>query len=178
MKQSKTLFITQTAVLIAALIAVQFVTKSLGTWVTGSLVNFILILSTMIVGISGGLMVAFLSPFFAFFFGIGIPIIQLVPCIAVGNIALVLTYGLLMKHLPDQIHSIVKWIISIPSAAIIKFFVLYILVVKLALSLIPNLPQQKVAVLSTTFGVPQLFTALIGGALAFIIVPLVKKSMK
>lgn len=178
MQKSKTLFITQTAVIIAALIATQFVTRSLSTWVTGSLVNFILILSALMVGTAGGLIVAAVSPFFAFFLGIGTPIIAIVPCIALGNMSLVLIYSLFMQRLPGKLHDVIKWIITIPTAAVIKFLLLYVLVVRVALSVIPEIPPKQAAGISTAFGLPQLFTALIGGTIAFIIVPLIKKNIK
>ena len=47
-------WITQTAVMLALLVALQAITKPLGQLVTGSFVNAILALTVLLVGISGG----------------------------------------------------------------------------------------------------------------------------
>ena len=52
----------RTAIFLALLIAVQFVTRSMGQYVTGSLVNLILIASGLMCGLWGGLAVAVLCP--------------------------------------------------------------------------------------------------------------------
>ena len=87
--KKKTLWIAETAVMIALLVALQGLTKPAGQFVTGSCVNLILGVSTLVGGLWCGFTVALLSPFFAFLLGIGPALIQEVPAIAVGNIALV-----------------------------------------------------------------------------------------
>ena len=68
--KKKTLWLTETAMLIALLIVLQAVTKSWGQIVTGSFVNTVLALSVLTVGLWSGVTVAALSPFFAFMLGI------------------------------------------------------------------------------------------------------------
>ena len=63
-------WITETAVLLALLVALQAITKPLGQLVTGSCVNAILAIAALVGGMSCGLTVALISPVFAFLFGI------------------------------------------------------------------------------------------------------------
>ena len=72
-----TKLITRTAMLIALLVAVQYVTKSAGQIVTGSCVNLILAVAALVGGVWCGAAVALISPFCAFLLGIGTPILRL-----------------------------------------------------------------------------------------------------
>ena len=85
----KTLWITETAVMIALLVALQWATKPLGQFVTGSCVNLVLGVSVLVGGLWCGLTVALVSPFFAFLLGIGPAFLPIVPMVAVGNMVLV-----------------------------------------------------------------------------------------
>ena len=89
--------ITYTAVLLALLIVLQWATKSLGQFVTGSCVNCILAVAALVVGWEGGLAIALVSPFMAFLLNIGPKNIAVVPAIAVGNEGRGLTDALLEK---------------------------------------------------------------------------------
>ena len=80
----KVLRITETAVLLALLIVLQWVTKPLGQIVTGSCVNVVLAVTALLVGISGGLTVALVSRVCAYLLGIA-PNLVAVPAIMVGN---------------------------------------------------------------------------------------------
>ena len=57
----KILKITETAVMLALLIALQAVTKPLGQIVTGSCVNAVLAITVMLVGMGGGISVALIA---------------------------------------------------------------------------------------------------------------------
>ena len=70
--KSNALWITQTAIMIALIVVIQATTSGLGQFVTGSLVNLILILTVALAGFTSGLTVACLSPIFAFIFGISV----------------------------------------------------------------------------------------------------------
>lgn len=171
-----TLWVTQTAVLAALLIVMQAATAALGnTIVTGSIVNLILIISVMIAGLSSGLTVAVISPIFAKFLGIG-PLWPLIPFIIAGNIVLVLIWHFLGKRTFGK--PIVVYIITLIAAAAGKFLMLYIGIVRVAVPYLLNLPEPQAATISGMFSVPQLFTALIGGAIAAAILPLLKKAVK
>lgn len=92
----KTIWIAQTAVCLALLLAVQFVTKSLGQFVTGSCVNLVLAIAALIGGVWSGVTVAVISPFCAFLLGIGPAFFPMVPCVALGNAVYAVLFGLLV----------------------------------------------------------------------------------
>ena len=171
--KKKTLWIAETAVLIALLVALQGLTKPAGQFVTGSCVNLILGVSTLVGGLWCGLTVALLSPFFAFLLGIGPALIQIVPAIAVGNIVLVLVLWLICrkaKKLSPLSYG------GAVVASVCKFAVLYALVVLLLLPLL-GLPEKQVAMMSAMFSWPQLVTALIGSFLAVTVSPVIRKAL-
>ncbi|MDP4153710.1 MAG: ECF transporter S component [Bacillota bacterium] len=170
-------WITRTAIFIALLIVFQAVTKSFGQYVTGSLVNLILIVGGLTAGLSSGLTVALISPVFAYFLGIS-PQPFLIPFIMIGNMTIVIiTTIILNKSLKNsggkrygiQISGIVL-------GAIAKFIVLYLGVVKLLPALVSLKPKQ-LQTLSVMFSYPQLLTALIGGFIALLIFPAIKKAV-
>ena len=66
MRNKKVKFITQTAIFLALLIALQFFSKPLGQLVTGSLVNFVMIAAVLLSGLASGILVALLSHFLRF----------------------------------------------------------------------------------------------------------------
>ena len=90
----KVLWITETAVLLALLIVLQWVTKPLGQIVTGSCVNAVLAVTALLVGLGGGLTVALVSPVCAYLLGIA-PNLVAVPAIMVGNAVFVVALKLL-----------------------------------------------------------------------------------
>ena len=173
-------WITETAVMLALLVCLQAVTKPMGQLVTGSCVNAVLAISALVGGLSCGLVVALCSPVLAFLLGIA-PQILTVPAIMVGNSVFVVLLSLLADKSGRNIgKQLVAWI----AAAAAKFVSLYAIVVwlicgvlseNLLASGVMNAPMLKA--LPATFSWPQLFTALIGGAVALLIVPVVRKAL-
>ncbi len=180
MKQNhnKILWITQTAILLAMLIVLQAATKSLGQLVTGSCVNAILAVASMFGGLWCGVVIAVLSPVLAFLLGIA-PQLVTVPAIMVGNtVFVVLLYFLAGKEIWKKL---LAWLV----AAVAKFAALYAIVVWLICGLLSEsllaaglLKAPMLKLLPTMFSFPQLFTALIGGAVAMLMVPVLKKALK
>ncbi|WP_265458280.1 hypothetical protein [Enterococcus sp. HY326] len=62
-------------------------------------------------------------------------------------------------------------------AAAGKFGFLYLSVVQLVVPIVLAIPAPQSAVVSAAFSFPQLFTALAGGVIATIIIPLLKKAL-
>ncbi|GLC79285.1 GTPase [Lacrimispora brassicae] len=145
------------------------------TIVTGSAVNMILIISVMIAGLSSGLTVAVISPIFAKFLGIG-PLWLLIPFIVAGNIVLVLIWHFLGNRRFGK--SVTVYILTLTVAAVSKFLMLYIGIVAIAIPHLMNLPEKQATTISGMFSIPQLLTALIGGVIATIIIPLLKNAVK
>ena len=173
-------WITETAVMLALLVSLQALTKPMGQLVTSSCVNAVLAVSALVGGLSCGLTVALISPILAFLLGIA-PQILTVPAIMVGNSVFVVLLSLLADKSGRNIgKQLVAWI----AAAAAKFVSLYAIVVwlicgvlseNLLASGVMNAPMLKA--LPATFSWPQLFTALIGGAVALLIVPVVRKAL-
>ncbi len=171
MKKSKAYWITQTAVLTALLVVLQASTASAGQLVTGSCVNAVLAIAAVFGGLTCGITVAIISPFCAFLLGIGPALIAIVPAIAVGNCVYVVLLSLLTKE------SISSRVISWLCASAAKALTLYLVVVQLLCRVLPLKPPQ-IEKFTAMFSVPQLITALIGGAVAMLIVPVLKKALK
>lgn len=174
-------WITETAVLLALLISLQAITKPLGQLVTGSCVNAILAVAVLVGGSGSGLTVAVISPLLAFLLGIA-PQILTVPVIMIGNAV----YVLLLRCLADLtgkkvMQNIFAWMI----AAGAKFAVLYFLVTKVICGFLSQtlmdagtLKAPMLTALPATFSWPQLFTALIGGGIALLITPILRKALR
>ena len=169
----KTKYLTRTAVLIALLVAVQYVTKAAGQLVTGSCVNLILAVAAALCSLPWALAVALLSPVFAFLLGIGTPLIQIVPAIAVGNAV----YVALLHWLGTRFAFQGGKTAAVGIAALVKFLTLWGTVAGLLLPMMA-LPDAKVAALTASFSWPQLITALIGGAVSLLVIPTLKKAIK
>ena len=175
MKKKSVLWLTQTAVFIALLIGGQAATASFGQLVTGSIVNFILIMSVMSCGLASGLSVALVSNVFAKLLGIG-PLWSIIPFVMAGNAVLVLIWHTVGKMKLANVY--VSRVAALVIAAVGKFATLYLGIVRLAVPLLLKLPEAQAAVVSNLFSIPQLFTASIGGALALAILPVVEKVIR
>ena len=173
--------ITQTAVFLALLIILQYFTKPLGQFVTGSCVNLILILSTALVGLYSGIFIAIVSPFLAFLLGIGPAFLPLVPVIAIGNVVIVLISGYFLPQVFDGKFEAVRWLktlLVVVAGPVAKFLVLWVGVTKIAVPLISsNLKPAQITAINLSFSWPQLVTALIGVVVALVLYPILKKAI-
>ena len=173
-------WITETAVMLALLVCLQALTKPMGQLVTGSCVNAILAVSALVGGLSSGLVVALCSPVLAFLLGIA-PQILTVPAIMAGNSVFVILLSVLAdKTGKNMIKQIIAWIV----AAAAKFAALYAIVVLLICGILSEnllaagvLKAPMLNALPATFSWPQLITALIGGAVALSITPVLRKAL-
>ncbi len=175
--RNKILWVTRAAVFIAFLVVMQAVTVPLGQIVTGSVVNFTLILSVMLGGLWTGVAVAALSPLFAFLVGVGPAMAPVLPFMVLGNLSLVLVWHLIAGRTKAN-RLLPRGVLALAAAAVTKCLVLYLGIVKLALPFVLNLPEKQAAVLSASFSLPQLATAAIGGALALAVLPALRKVIK
>ena len=180
MVNKKTMWITRTGVLLALLLALQWATLGTkafaGQYITGSLVNCVLAVSALTAGLSSGLVIALLSPIFAYLLGIA-PQLVVVPAIMAGNCALVLVLWAVGRGDAPMWRKAVAVVL----AAVCKFVVLYLLVVQVICGVgasfllgqsffgAPVLLQPMIQALPLTFSWPQLITALIGGVLGILV---------
>jgi len=172
--------LTETAVLLALLVTLQAVTKGFGQLVTGSCVNAILAIAALFTGLGSGITIALISPVLAFLLGIAPNFITVLP-IMLGNICFVVVLDLLCGK------RLWTWPLAVVAAAAVKFGVLYTLVVKVICGVAADallgkklgqtvlLAPPMLKMLPTMFAWPQLFTALIGGSIALLITPVLKK---
>ena len=172
----KVRWITETAVMLALLVALQALTKGFGQFVTGSCVNAVLAVTVLTAGLGSGIVVAVL----AYLLGIA-PQILVLPAIMVGNTVFVVLLRLIAgTDSKKTLQQIAAWLI----AALAKFAALYLIVVKvvcgvMAPSLLAagTLKEPMLKALPATFSWPQLVTALIGGGIALLIVPALRKAL-
>lgn len=173
-------WITETAIMLALLVTLQALTKGFGQFVTGPCVNAVLAVSVLVGGLSCGITVALISPVLAFLLNIA-PQILTVPAIMAGNAV----YVVLLYVLADPSgKKLIKQVVALLAAAAAKFAVLYVIVAKLICGVMAQqllaagaLKEPMLQALPATFSWPQLVTALIGGAVALLIVPVLRKAL-
>lgn len=179
----KTKQLAQTALLLAICIASQYF-KNLSVYITGSIVNTILIIATLAIGLYSGIFISIVAPITAFFFT-GSPIIAAIPLmfpvIMLGNIILVVFTWYFQNKVSFKAHMPVGLI----SGSVVKSIFMGVVVVFLILPLFGDniaakLPKPEalpmiIATAKVTFSITQLITALIGSVFAYIIwIPLGK----
>lgn len=136
----------------------------------GPAVNTILILTAAICGGVYGVLVGSLTPLLALLTGQLVSALgPFIPFIIIGNILFVLSFIILNKrgkygkYLGIIIGAFIKYaFLSISASKLIPLFNL-------------NIPAKMVNKLIITMGIPQLITALIGGAFALILIELLRK---
>ena len=173
-------WITETAIMLALLVTLQALTKPMGQLFTGSCVNAVLAVSALVGGLGCGLTVAVISPVLAFLLGIA-PQVLTVPAIMIGNSV----YVVLLALLADKTgKNLLKQAIAWGAAAAAKFASLYLVVVGLICGVLSEsllaagvMKAPMLKALPATFSWPQLFTALIGGAVALVMVPVLRKAL-
>ena len=172
----KIIWITRTAVFTALLIAMQTATAPMGNIIiTGAVVNLLLIVSVMTCGLACGLSVATVSPVMAKFLGIG-PFWSIIPFLIAGNMTLVLLWYFVGNR--NMGNKYTAYIAALISAAVAKFLVLYIGIVRIAIPIFLSLPEQQAAVVSNMFSIRQLVTAIAGGLTATALLPTLKKAIR
>ena len=180
MTNKRIFWIAQTAIFIALLVTAQAVTRPLGQFVTGSCVNFILVTSSILLGLPSAAVVAILSPIGAFVI-LGIPVFPiLIPFMMAGNLVLVTVFHFISGKSFDNLNraSIIRICIAVIAGSVSKFLVLWVGIVHIALSFISDIRQPQIDAMAAVFSWPQLVTALIGSTLAVIIAPTLKKALK
>lgn len=158
---------------LALAIVFQVVGKNLPTisqFFVGPAINAILILTAAICGGIYGVLVGSLTPLLAYLTGqLPSALGPFIPFIIVGNILFVLSFVILSKqekygkYLGIIIGSFIKYVfLSFSASKLIPLFNL-------------NMPAKIVKKLAITMGLPQLITALIGGAFALILIEILRK---
>ena len=157
MHQTNIRWLSRTAILLA--IALVFQMGGFPQFITGPLINAVLYLAAMIVGWQGGMLIGILTPVIASIRGIlPPPLTPLIPFIALGNSILVILFFWLQSK---------NKIAGIIIASLAKFLLL-VSAVKLVVQVPPAIAQMM--------SLPQLITALAGGAIALVLAHFFKKT--
>ena len=170
MKSYYTRFITRTALLLALCVVVQQF-KNISQFITGPLVNLILIVAALSVGLASGLCIAALSPVLAFLIAPS-PLMQLMPqlmaAVAAGNAVLVAcAWALRGKNfywLGFFLGAAAKW-------AVLSGALRWVLLPLFGAAL----NEKQIATASAMFGLNQFITAAIAGVAACALWPLLKR---
>lgn len=162
--------ITRTAVLLALCVAVQQF-KTLSQFITGPLVNVILILAALAVGLWGGAAVAVLSPLMAALISPA-PIMklvpQIVPLIMLGNLTMVLCVWLLREK---------KLWMGMGLGCLLKPAVLALGVQLIILPFFGGaLNDMQRTMVTAMFSFNQVITAVIGSAICLVLWPRLSKA--
>lgn len=171
MKRDNIRMITRTAVLLAVVVVVQIVGRSLpyNNFIVGPLVNLCLLTAAMTAGVAGGITIAILSPFTSLINNnapIAAALLPFAPVVAAANITFILAFYFLYKR---------NKFIGLGVGAVLKFGVLFV-GIRIFLSIFdfPKFTQK----LFELFSWPQLATAIIGGLVAIPVIHSVKKALK
>lgn len=186
MKKITTKQLTTTALLLAICILSQYF-KNLSVYITGPIVNSVLIIAALGAGLWSGILIAVISPITAFFFTAspimaGIPL--MFPTIMIGNIILVLCAYYFGSSKRSSLHLPVGLVIgSLLKAAFMGVVVIYVLFPLFGENVAPNLPKPEMlpkilAAAKITFSLTQLITSLLGSLLAFLVWIPLKKALK
>lgn len=152
-----TKWITQAGLLLALTLVIQML--GFPQFVTGPLVNMMLILSAFFVGGLGGSLIGGLTPWIAITRGIlPPPLAPMIPFIIAGNIVLVLSYYFLQNKS--------KYLAIITGAAV-KYAILTV-----GVRFLVDVPPK----IAKMMQIPQLLTALAGGFLALFIIKFIKRA--
>jgi hypothetical protein len=186
MRNKKVLWITQTAMLIALVVLAQLLSKvippvvvgpfKLSQIVTGSLVNLVLIIGAFLPGMASAGTAALISPILAAFFGI-IPgnLPQMVPVVMAGNLVIVFIIWLCYRAsngLGKRSATVLN-IAGIVAGALLKALAMWAATEKIIVPVLHIAPKLE-KILVATVSLPQFVTALIGGAIALLIMPAMK----
>ena len=183
-------WIVESAAMLALLVCLQWVGSFVPSQmakqiITGTFVNCVLAVTAFYVGYGGGITVALISPVCAFFLGIAPNLITVIP-IMLGNTCYVLILRLVAGNCGKPFW---RQPVALIGAAVAKFGVLYLLVVEIVCGVAASallgqkvgetvlLAPKMVTMLTTMFSWPQLVTALTGGTLALLIMPILRKAL-
>lgn len=159
---AKFLFLAGTASIVPFYLHVQ--------WITGPMVNAILIIALFLVGIRAALVLCMVPSLMALSGGLLPPVMApVVPYIMISNVIFVLLLEFFHSHIKNDIKG--YWV-GVFSGALLKFLFLFASVSVISELLIKNELASKVARMMSW---PQFATALAGGVIAFSVLKWLKR---
>ena len=166
-KSVNTKTITLTGVLLAICIVFQLF-KGISPFISGPVVNAVIIIATAAVGLWSGTVIALISPIVAYFLG-ATPILQviplMIPVIMAGNWIMAGATELYKKNNED-LRGIATLVVgAVLKAAFLWFMVSFIMLPAFG----KNIPTPQQIAMKTMFSTVQLITALIGIVIALLL---------
>lgn len=170
---SNTQKLVRASLLLAICIAFQTIGRNIpeiNQFLVGPIINCILILTVVMCGKWWGMVVGILTPLLAWFVGqLATPLAPFIPFIMIGNFLFVFIFSLFKEG------KLIKRSVGIVIGAIVKFLFLSLAATKLINLFSLNFPTKVANALAISMSIPQLITALVGGAFALIILELLRK---
>ncbi|MCX7885404.1 MAG: ECF transporter S component [Caloramator sp.] len=147
---------------------------SVNQFIIGPVINAILLIATFMCGIWWGVAIGALTPWTAWILGqLPQAMGPFIPFIALGNAIYVVAFGILRHYK--------KWgrVFGYLAGSVLKYLFLYISALKLIYLFKINLPVKVSSKLAVMMGIPQLITALLGGAIALVLIEmLLRRNIK
>jgi len=139
-------------------------------WVTGPIVNAVLIMALFLVGVRGAMVLALVPSMIALSSGL-LPAVlaPIVPFIMIGNVILILTIDLICRRFKNKTKGF--WL-GVITGALLKFLFLFASVNIISQLLIK---QELVIKVVQMMSWPQFYTAMIGGVIAWAVLKACKK---
>ncbi|MFA6308190.1 MAG: ECF transporter S component [Clostridia bacterium] len=173
MKKVNVKSLTRAGILLALVIVVQLIGTIIpapaNSFVVGPLVNACILVATVALGIWGGVAISVIAPFSSLLFnhaGISLVLLPFTPFIAIGNILFAIVFFILYKK---------SNIVAVGAGSVLKFAFLWSAII-LFLN-ISNITGVVAKTFSFLFSWPQLITAVVGGAVALLVIKALGKTI-
>lgn len=170
--------LVRSGLLLALAVVFQIVGKTfaipqISQYVVGPAINAILLISVHICGIWWGAAIGLLTPVTAVLLGqLPSPMAPFVPFIMVGNVIFEASFYLLKRF--KRLGGIAGYVLG----ALLKYLFLYFSALKLVPFFNIGIAEKVYSKLIIMMGIPQLVTALIGGAAALIIIEILNRIVR
>ena len=172
-KKNNVKSLVMASMLLALAIILQLIQRNftqINPLLIGPLINTILLLTTYTCGLSYGLMVSVLIPVIAIPVGALAPLlIPFSPFIVVANLIYSASFYPLMKKGKFGIYA------GAFVSSVLRFLFFTLSATKLLYIFLPNIPEKSAKLIGASFTIPQLIVALLGSAVAVIVIKLLEK---
>lgn len=158
-------------VLLAIMIGSQFF-KNLSVYITGPIVNAVLVIVTLTLGLVMGIIFSIIAPITAFLIT-GSPVVAaaphlMIPAIALGNIIMCVAVYVFYKNIKNKLF--IGLPVGLVVGSVLKALFMGAVISNFILpKFCTSLPEKAIGVAQKTFSVVQLFTALIASAVVMLI---------
>ncbi len=173
---TKTQKITRTALIIAILFVIQYF-KNISAYISGPIVNVILLTATFYIGLPSGILLSIIAPVSSYFIagGNAMSVIMTatsftaLPVIIIGNIIFIILSYLIFNN-----KRLMYLIFGLISGSLAKWLFMWLSADFILKPLFSENFGEKIAVLGKVFGTLQLYAAAFGSMVFYLIFKLIK----